>query len=189
MIELRIHSIEELAGLMVSCAEDGKFTVAALHFDDATELFLELIKKTECDISLLDIEDPEFYSYELEYYVTLTEDGYISVEKAYCEDRYLKTLADILFVSEFASDKLIESNEEADIICSFYFEYEGNDSCDHGCPICGFSEDVDCVESCDEISIDIPSDFSEAELIFDEEYNIVGAKVRSDELFRYLFGF
>lgn len=97
----------ELSEFMIDRAQDGYYVVAALYYKEAKELLRELLLYEDVDTELIEIEPVENNGYDKEYYIALTDDMIVNVERAYKYGRYLQTDADLLLVDSEANSKII----------------------------------------------------------------------------------
>lgn len=201
MEKLYIEDIADLAKFMVDEASEGHHAIATLFFDRAKELVKELIC-CNADIGYIELCDYDFNNYEREYYVSLSNDMMLFVEKAWNEEEqlYLQTMPDLMLLDGDASYGIVVANPDADFIeldfvdeveieieedieieTDIEFECDAEDEicCKKCCCSCSVCEDS---EEDDSIAID-----AFGELLYDKHGKPVGAKITISDLFDYLF--
>lgn len=98
-------------------SDDSGLICSVLFFDEAKELVKELLKYDENHICGIEIAEPLYDGYYLEYLISLSSDGDIWVEKSYSENvvekedgkgAYLKFDASKVFVDEYANYKILK---------------------------------------------------------------------------------
>ena len=82
----------ELSEFMIDRAQDGYYVVAALYYNETKDLLRELLLYEDVDTELIEIEPVENNGYDKEYYVALTDNMIVTVERAYKYGRLLQTL-------------------------------------------------------------------------------------------------
>ena len=104
---MNFKDIHELSNYMFDKYDDGLCVVASLFFDDAADLMKDIIcNHHDIAVGYLNISNEEFDCYGKEYYVCL-DDGELSVEPAFVNNRYLITGADIMLLDGDASSSII----------------------------------------------------------------------------------
>ena len=97
----------ELSEFMIDRAQDGYYVVAALYYNETKDLLRELLLYEDVDTELIEIEPVENNGYDKEYYVALTDNMIVTVERAYKYGRYLQTDADLLLIDNEANSKIV----------------------------------------------------------------------------------
>lgn len=105
-------TMEELAEFMFIEAIGGHSALAVLFYDEAKELMRELLRCDEIDAYGIEIHPAEWDGYDKEYYITLSDDLDLFVEKAYQadRDRYLGFEDDCLILGSGVNSKIITKN-------------------------------------------------------------------------------
>ena len=165
-----------LAEYMVDNVEHRHYIVATLFFDEAQELLRELLLYDNISIGTIEIEDKLFDDYCGEYYISLTEEYILSVEKAFKYDQYLITEAELMLIDSDASSRIIRINSSSDFI-EIEIDYAKFDEVEQ----CSFDDDE---FTYDEFEDEL---FDNAELIYDGEGNAIGIRMDADLLFHFLF--
>lgn len=106
-------TMEKLAEFMLTEAICGHSVSAALFYDETKELMRELLKYDEVDAYGIEIHPTEWDGYNKEYYITLSDELDLFVEKAYQEDkdRYLGFEVDCLILGPGVNSKIALKNE------------------------------------------------------------------------------
>ncbi len=110
-------SIKELAQNMMSKTEDFDLVYAVLFPDEAMALTKELLTIKGTTIGTITLEEVEYDNYEKEYYVCLTDDYKVSVERAYHEANeyhgamYYTIGGAYVFIDEDASSTIVSTAE------------------------------------------------------------------------------
>lgn len=164
-----------LAEYMVDNVEQRHYIVATLFFDEAQELLRELLLYDDISIGTIEIEDKLFDNYCGEYYVSLTDEYILSVEKAFKYDQYLITEAELMLINSDASSRIIRMNSGTDFI-EIEINYAKFDEAEQD----SFDDEFTYDRSEDEL-------FDNAELIYDGEGNAIGIRMDADLLFHFLF--
>lgn len=105
---LFFNDYKDIGEYMYNKAILGHNTTATLFFDDAIGLMRYLLQYDSIDIGGIDIASMECNGYSKEYYVTLSEDLTLDVEKAWHVDKYLMTEPDIMLIDGNASSTIIK---------------------------------------------------------------------------------
>lgn len=163
---------EDLCDYMVDKAQDGIYTVAVLFYEDALQLLRELMQYDDIDIEAIEIKPEEYDGYDKEYYVSLTDDMFASVEPAYVGGRYLSAEADLTLIDGDASSAIIKDVPQQ-TCCEIYIGVSEDE-------MEGYDDDY-CENELDRI-------FEEAELVKDEYGKVIGMKIDATAFFKYLFG-
>lgn len=181
MDRLYVKDIRDLAQYMVHSVEHNCYVVATLFFEGAKELMRELLTEYELEIGFIDLTNFEYSGYEGEYYVSITDDGVLSVERAWSDGMYLLTDADLILIDGDASNAIVERNKGSEFveICFGEDEFYEDDSEDECC--------CDCC-GCHESKDDCYGLLGHGDPLYDENRNIIGVRIDVDDLFDYLFG-
>lgn len=167
---------EELCDYMIDKAQDGFYTVAVLFYEDALGLLRELMRYDDVKIEALDIKPKEYDEYDKEYYVSLADDMVASVEPAYVGGRYLSAEADLTLIDGDANSVIIKNL--SDNKCQEIYIGVSEDEME------GYDFEIDYGDEDDKLD----KAFEGAELIKDENGNIIGIEFDAKLLFAYLFG-
>lgn len=186
MYKLCFPDAKELASYMIESVVENDFVVATLFYDDTVSLIHELLRIRDFEIPSIELENPEWYEYEREYYISISGDMTLCVEKAFVDDRYLDAGAGELLVVGDVDIELIEANRlypenTKEISIGEVKEFtvvEDDYMCDCNCHLC---------HMCDQSECDCSDDIVEIEFIYDEDDKIIGARVPSDILMDFLF--
>ncbi len=119
MKRLEFHDASSIAEHMIKTASDGLNVVAVLFFDDAATLMRELISCQDIDLGCIEIMMQEYNGYNREYYVSLSSDGIMSVERAWDHNRYLDPEPDVMILDCKADIRIKEKIPEN---CCFEIE-------------------------------------------------------------------
>lgn len=122
MKKIIFADICELAEYMVHKVDDVDCIASVLFFDSAQELVKRLLAYDCVSVGVIDLAHACYNGYEKEYYVNLSDDYVLSVEKAYSGDEYLREDADILLIHGDASAKIISNNSSKFYEISFESE-------------------------------------------------------------------
>lgn len=105
---------ENLCNYIIDKARDGFYSVAVLFYEDAIKLIRELMFYEDITVESLEIAPPKHNGYDKEYYISLTDDLYASVEPAYVDGRYLNAEADLTLIDSDACYAIIKDLPEKD---------------------------------------------------------------------------
>lgn len=105
---LFFNDYKDIGEYMYNKAILGHNITATLFFDDAVGLMKYLLQYDSVDIGGIDIASIECNGYSKEYYITLSEDLTLDVEKAWHIDKYLMTEPDIMLIDGNASSTIIK---------------------------------------------------------------------------------
>ena len=83
-------------------------SVIICNYKDAVGMIQALIEQQKLTIESVDITDPEVNGYDKEYHVAVTKDMELWVEPAFRDGHYLKSSADIVFVTGNSNSKAIK---------------------------------------------------------------------------------
>lgn len=175
MKSLLFRDAASLAEYMVGNIKNRHYIVAALFFDEAQDLLRELLLYEDIEIGSIEIDSELFDGYCGEYYVSLTDENILSVEKAFYEDAYLTTEAELMLIDSDASSRILRTNSSSEFI-EIEIDNTKFEEIDHK-PIYTKSTYS---ELYDEL-------FDTAELIYDDHGNMIGANVNAKALFNFLF--
>lgn len=174
MRRIVFEDYESLSDYMINNAEDGKYVVTVLFYEDALNLLRELMMYDEVQVTALDIEPVNYSGYDKEYYISLNENLEAAIEPAYANNGYLGTDADLMLVDADANSAVLKiADKEA---CrEIYIGYEDDvEDCDECCECCPLNDSKDGGVSKDNIAVD--------------KDGYVTLKVDADTFFNYLFG-
>lgn len=115
MKELVFSNVSELSKYMMRRTNDSHRVVAVLFFDASADLVRKLLAHDSVTIGLMELSDVCYGDYEKEYYVSLSDDHVLSVEKAY-NGKYLCAEAELLLIDGDANSKIISSNSDSECI-------------------------------------------------------------------------
>lgn len=120
MKELKLNSCKELAKIMLDDANEGQVVVAALFFENASELVKEIIRQADSiEIDGIEMASVDYSGYYKEYYVTVDKFEktglLLDVEPAWHEENeyhkacYYDFEADKLFIESDACSKITKN--------------------------------------------------------------------------------
>lgn len=97
------------AEALIKLAKNAEQTsVIICNYKDAVGMVQALIEQQKLTIESVDITDPEINGYDKEYHVAVTKDMELWVEPAFRDGQYLKSSADIVFVTGNSNSKAIK---------------------------------------------------------------------------------
>lgn len=97
------------AEALIKLAKNAEQTsVIICNHKDAVGMIQALIEQQKLTIESVDITDPEINGYDKEYHVAVTKDMELWVEPAFRDGQYLKSSADIVFVTGNSNSKAIK---------------------------------------------------------------------------------
>ena len=97
------------AEALIKLAKNAEQTsVIICNYKDAVGMIQALIEQQKLTIESVDITDPEINGYDKEYHVAVTKDMELWVEPAFRDGHYLKSSADIVFVTGNSNSKAIK---------------------------------------------------------------------------------
>lgn len=97
------------AEALIKLAKNAEQTsVIICNHKDAVGMIQALIEQQKLTIESVDITDPEVNGYDKEYHVAVTKDMELWVEPAFRDGQYLKSSADIVFVTGNSNSKAIK---------------------------------------------------------------------------------
>lgn len=97
------------AEALIKLAKNAEQTsVIICNYKDAVGMIQALIEQQKLTIESVDITDPEVNGYDKEYHVAVTKDMELWVEPAFRDGQYLKSSADIVFVTGNSNSKAIK---------------------------------------------------------------------------------
>lgn len=97
------------AEALIKLAKNAEQTsVIICNHKDAVGMIQALIEQQKLTIESVDITDPEVNGYDKEYHVAVTKDMELWVEPAFRDGHYLKSSADIVFVTGNSNSKAIK---------------------------------------------------------------------------------
>lgn len=106
-------SIKVLARNMIEKTEDFDIVYAVLFYNEAKKLLRELLAYDSVSVKTITLEDPWYDGYEKEYYVSLSGDSELRIEKAYHEanvyhDAKYYTIGDAyVYIDEDANSSIV----------------------------------------------------------------------------------
>ena len=109
MKKIFFENYKDIAMYLYGFGLDGKYASAVLFGDDAVELLREFLLLNNTSIGLIEIERGDYDSYCMEYYVSITPELEIYVEKAYRNGKYTIMFSDVTLISEDANSRVIGS--------------------------------------------------------------------------------
>lgn len=127
--------ISELAKVMVENAKNEICSDAILFYNEAAKLIKELLKYDEINIEDgcgISVESPESDGYELEFIVSLADDGVLGCEKAFRDSGYISGFREFTFV-DVDSEYPVELIKECERPCYVVFTCDDCDLCDEEC--------------------------------------------------------
>lgn len=133
MERIVFNEIENLGEYMIHRVHDKGYVVAALFFDEATELMRYMLKKC-MNVGAIEIAHPKFCGYDDVYYVSISDNFELCVEMALCDGKYLYTGAPLLLVDEYAKHAIVVRNDDSECIAIAIGECEDDDCCE--CDAC-----------------------------------------------------
>lgn len=107
MKKIDFDSVFEVYRFMKGIIEDGECVTAVLGHDSADALFRACLFDTDLKTGFIDFE-PANWGYDLEYYVTLSDDNMVSVEKAWDGKRYLIAESDVVLFDRSIDSAVLE---------------------------------------------------------------------------------
>lgn len=116
MERITFTGIPELAEYMIRRVEDKWCVVATLFFIDAVELMRNLLSYENVRIGSVYISDNNFDRYDGEYYVSLTDDYTLCVERALSDGKYLKTGDVLMLLDGDAKYAIVSENKDAECV-------------------------------------------------------------------------
>lgn len=116
MERITFAEITDLAEYMIRRVEDKWCVVATLFFIDAVELMRNLLSYENVRIGSVYIADNDFDRYDGEYYVSLTDDYTLCVERALSDGKYLETGDALLLLDGDAKYAIAIENKDAECI-------------------------------------------------------------------------
>lgn len=97
------------AEALIKLAKNAEQTsVIICNYKDAVGMIQALIEQQKLTIESVDITDPEINGYDKEYHVAVTKDMELWVEPAFRDGQYLKSSADIVFITGNSNSKAIK---------------------------------------------------------------------------------
>jgi hypothetical protein len=97
------------AEALIKLAKNAEQTsVIICNYKDAVGMIQALVEQQKLTIESVDITDPEVNGYDKEYHVAVTKDMELWVEPAFRDGHYLKSSADIVFVTGNSNSKAIK---------------------------------------------------------------------------------
>lgn len=97
------------AEALIKLAKNAEQTsVIICNYKDAVGMIQALVEQQKLTIESVDITDPEINGYDKEYHVAVTKDMELWVEPAFRDGHYLKSSADIVFVTGNSNSKAIK---------------------------------------------------------------------------------
>lgn len=116
MERIAFAQIADLAEYMISRVEDKEYIVATLFFNNAVELMRSLLLYEEVRVGAIEISDLEYDGYTDEYYVSLMDDYTLCVERAFSNDKYIRTDAALLLLDGDAKYAIVDANEASECV-------------------------------------------------------------------------
>lgn len=104
----KFNSYDDLSNYMMDMANDGFNIVTVTHYKEALLLLRKLLHFEKLKVGIIDIAEPHYNNYDKEYYVSVSEDMFVSVEPAYVNGKYLDSEADIALLHESASSSILK---------------------------------------------------------------------------------
>lgn len=116
MERITFAGIPELAEYIISRVEDKEYIVATLFFNNAVELMRNLLAYENVQIGTVDIADATFDGYVDEYYVSLTDDYSLCVERASYNGKYIDAGDAYILIDGSAKHAIVTKNEDAECV-------------------------------------------------------------------------
>lgn len=107
--ELSFNTYEELAKYHYELLDKVGYVVSILYYDEAKALMEVLIREHNLEINSIELDNPKFGGYNDEYYVSLTDEGVLDIEKVYRDGQLIFAEGEITLVDGRVPYKLIKS--------------------------------------------------------------------------------
>lgn len=119
MERIIVKNMSSLAQRMHDNAKGGDWAYAVLFYDDAIALMRSLVSYEDVSPYSLEIADPSFDGYNMEYYVVLDDDMMLWIETAASiqSNEYKGFYADVLYLDGGASYSIVKKNDYTDCKC------------------------------------------------------------------------
>lgn len=111
--EMSFNDTYELAEVMYDMACDEDQVTAVLYYNEASSLMKELLKYNEIRPIIVELDIPNYFGYKDAYYITVTNEMELFVEKAVRNNEYTNADSTKLFIDGDVTCSVLNANRDS----------------------------------------------------------------------------